>query len=160
MASLMDINNRPWMYLDSLVGDEKPSLARMGDVSSLVNGFAGMVFSLKAGFQAGDPRAENPLESIDAEATRCGAIILGRDNSFDAQPWNTRNRLGMTLQYLFPKETQHYGDPGKALFMWLANQMLAISKAVDGGMPEDDAKRHIEEICTDVAGRIMGLGEM
>jgi hypothetical protein len=146
------------MNLDGLVAGEKPSLARLGDVSRLVNGFAGMVFALKAGFQAGDPKAKNPLVDIDTEATRCGRIILGQDDRYDAQPWNTRNRLGMTLQYLFPEETRHYGDPGKALFMWLANQMLNISKAVDDGMSEEKAKFHIEEICTDVAGRIIGLG--
>lgn len=148
------------IYLDGLVAGDRPSLARFTDVSALVRQFAAGVFAVRVGFDAGHADAKEPLALIEKEARRCGAIILGEDTAvFDPQAWNTPRRLGVTLRALLPDESRHYGDSGTALFMWLANQLLHVSKAhTDGRLTERAAKQEIEALCNDVTGRILGLG--
>ena len=67
-----------------------------------------------------------------------GDIFMGRDRCFDAQPWNSVRRLGITLRVLLPDETEHYGDPGTALFMWLATQTASAGAAIESGQSEQE----------------------
>lgn len=148
------------LYLDGLKSVEgRPSLARFSDVSKLVSDFVSGVFMLRAAWHAGRVEAMNPVANIEERATKAGNIILGKDEGWDAQPWNTDNRLGMQLRVLVADEWRRYGDPGKALFMWLSAQTLAVAEEVEEGkMSEDDAKAAMGRTIRDVTGRILGFG--
>ncbi|MFL5900974.1 MAG: hypothetical protein ACJ75S_07220 [Solirubrobacterales bacterium] len=151
------------LYLDHLnVGRRSGhSLALLSDVSRMVNEFAGGVFLTRAKWHAGDAIAKDPLSLMRLDAKRCGDIILGRDPTWAPQPWNDERRLGVTLRLLLPAETAEYGDSGTALFMWLAAQLVAVSEEVETDrLTEDAAKPHIARLCVDVAGRIMGTGNI
>jgi hypothetical protein len=95
------------LYLDDLVSTGKPSLGVLSVVSWLVRHFVQDVLKIRAAWHAGEPGARDPLASIEVEARQLGDIFLGRDARFDAQPWNTDNRLGMVMRVLFPEETKH-----------------------------------------------------
>jgi len=108
--------------LVDLVSTGKPSLAHLHVVDKLVRDFTASVLLVKSGFQQGKAEAKDPLAVIEAQAREAGDIIMGRNPAYDAQQWNSPARLGNTLRVLLPNEVKHYGDPGAALFMWLANQ--------------------------------------
>ncbi len=152
------------LYLDGLnVGRRRgQSLALLGDVSKLVNEFAGGVFLTRAKWHAGDAKAKDPLELIAADAARCGKIIMGEDPHWAPQPWNDRRRLGAIMKVLLPELTEQCdGDSGKALFMWLAGQLVEVAQAVeDGLLSEQQAKPEIARLCFETAGRIMGTGDL
>ena len=146
------------LYLDDLAVDGRPNLGSLQMVDKLVRDFAAFVFDVRAGFHEGRPGLEDPLRVIENEARRNGAIVLGKDPAYCAQPWHHPNRLGMTLTVLFPKETKHYGDPGTALFMWFAAQVALASEAVESGsMSEDRAKEQLAPVVDDVVSRILGV---
>jgi hypothetical protein len=117
--------------LEDPVSTGKPSLSDPAIVDALVRHFAKRVFETQAAWQLGQPGAREPLALIEVDARRMGAIFLGRDPAYDATPWNTSNRLGMYFTVLLPTETKHFGDPGAALFMWLANQLVQGAAAIE-----------------------------
>lgn len=148
------------LYLDGLKSvPDRPSLARFGDVAKLVSDFVSGVFMLRAAWHGGQTDAMNPMAKIEAQATKAGNIVLGRDEGWDAQPWNKETRLGNQLRVLLPDETAHYGDPGKALFMWVAAATLGVAQEVEAGkMTEEGAKAAMSKTIRDVASRILGIG--
>ncbi len=143
--------------LSQVVSTGKPSLADMSVVDKLVRDFAASVVMAKTGFQRGLEGARNPLAIIEERARDAGAVIMGRDDRFDAQPWNADNRLGNTIRVLLPNEVKHYGDTGTALFMWLANQVLKASASLDDGMDEAAVKGRLAPVLDDVVARILGV---
>ena len=145
------------LYLDDLVSTGKPSLGDLHTVSWIVRHFAKFVFDRRAAFLAGEPGAEDPLPAIEAEARLLGDIILGRDDRFDAQPWNTPNRLGNVLKVLLPEEDEHYGDPGAALFMWVAYQLSEMSHVIEQGGSESETRTAIDDMLNDVTARLLGI---
>ncbi|NPT60338.1 hypothetical protein [Paraburkholderia elongata] len=144
------------LYLDDLVSTGKPSLGDLAVVSRLVRGFVKYVLDTRAAWHAGEAGVRYPLAIIEVEARQLGDIFLGRDARFDAQPWNTDRRLGMVLTVLLPDETKHYGDPGAALFMWLAAQTADAAEDIEQGGDEVDARGRLDRIVTDVTERLLG----
>ena len=114
----------------SVVDTGKPSLAHLSVVDKLVRDFVGSVLVVKSTFDMGKEHAREPLSLIEGRAKEAGDIILGRNDAYDAQEWNHQYRLGARIKGLLPNECVHYGDPGKALFMWLAAQVLRASVAL------------------------------
>jgi len=145
------------LSLDDLVSTGKPSLGDLAVVSRLVREFVKYVLDTRAAWHAGEPGARDPLAMIAAEGRLLGDIILGRDVRFDAQPWNTPRRLGMVLTVLLPEETKHYGDPGAALFMWLAAQAAEAAAFIEQGGDEVEARERLDRIVTDVTERLLGI---
>ena len=145
------------LYLDDLVATGKPSLGQLQVVSWIVRHFVQDVLKRRAAFHAGEAGASDPLPSIEREARELGAIFLGKDPRFDAQPWNDPKRLGMTFAVLLPEETKHYGDSGTALFMWLAAQTAEAAAALEGGMAEADVRTELDGIVSDVTDRLLGV---
>jgi hypothetical protein len=145
------------LYLDDLVSTGKPSLGVFPIVSRIVREYVKNVLEIRSAFNLGQGGADAPLVEIEAAARHWGNVFLGRDNRFDAQPWNTPNRLGMTLTMLFPEETKHYGDPGAAAFMWLAGQTLQASQFMEGGGSEDEARAKLEPVVEDFEQRLIGI---
>jgi hypothetical protein len=64
--------------------------------------------------------------------------VLGHESPYDATPWNSDNRLGMYFRVLFPEETQHYGCPGTALFMWLVAQLSDAAATLERNPASED----------------------
>lgn len=145
------------LYLDDLVSTGKPSLGVLLVVSHLVREFVKYVLDTRAAWHRGENDARDPLGRIEAEARLLGDIFLGRDDRFDAQPWNTPNRLGNVLKVMLPEETKHYGDPGAALFMWLALQALSAAEFIEQGGSEHQARQRLDPIVDDVTQRLLGM---
>jgi hypothetical protein len=97
------------LYQDDLVSTCKPSLNNLSAVSQIVREYVKDVLNVRAEFNLGQGGAGLPLAKIETAASRMGKVFLGRDNRFDAQPWNTPNRIGMTLAMLFPEERNTTG---------------------------------------------------
>ncbi len=145
------------LYLDDLVATGKPSLGQLAVVSRLVREFVQRVLETRAAWHKGEPGAKDPIAVYTEDARRMGDIFLGRDEQYDAQPWNTRRRLGNVLAVLLPQETEHYGDPGTALFMWLAAQAATAAAAIEQGQSEDVFRRKLDAVVDDVTQRLLGL---
>ena len=122
----------------------------------LVRRFVVSVLNVRSKFHAGIGNARDPLATIEAEARRMGDIVLGRDALYGPQPWQNVSLLGAQLKVLLPNETKHYGDPGCALFMWLANQALKASAALDEGSTEESVKANLRAVVEDVVSRVTG----
>lgn len=149
------------LYLDQLVSTGKPSLARLDIVDRCVRHFVGEVLELHSGFlqSSGSPAdSARALAGLEGIARQLGDVFLGRDARFDAQPFNTPARLGSVLKVLVPEETVHYGDPGAALFMWLANQtLLAARLQGTGKLSEAQARERLDGVVRDVVARLLGV---
>ncbi|CAG9168149.1 hypothetical protein [Cupriavidus pinatubonensis] len=137
--------------------DGKPSLGQLAVVSRLVREFVQRVLETRAAWHKGEPGAADPLAVYLEDARRMGNIFLGRDARYHAQPWNSIRRLGITLRVLLPEETEHYGDPGTALFMWLATQAATAAAAIETGQSEDVIRRKLDAVVDDVTQRLLGL---
>ena len=62
----------------------------------------------------------------------------------------------MYFRVLLPEETKHYGDPGSALFMWLARQLLEAAATLEHNpAAEDRLKRRLERIAVDVVAQLL-----
>jgi len=142
--------------LEEQISIGKPSLSDPAIVDALVRHFAKRVFETRAAWQLGRPGAREPLVLIEEDARRLGAIVLGHDSAYDATTWNSENRLGMYFRVLLPEETKHYGDPGSALFMWLAWQLMEGAATLERDpAAEDRVKRRLDRIVVDVVARLL-----
>ena len=100
--------------------------------------------------------AKYRARQIEQDARRLSAIVRGHNSAYDATPWNSDNRLGMYFKILFPEETKRYGDPGVALFMWLAWQLMEGAATIEKDPAvEYSVKRRLERIVVDVVARLL-----
>ncbi|MEX3982824.1 hypothetical protein AB4Y45_28015 [Paraburkholderia sp. EG287A] len=139
--------------MDDRAGQDAVHTPSLGDptvVESLVRQFAKRVFGVRAGWLAGRPGFEAPLELIECEARDLGDKLVGGRR--DRRGWR---RPQWELLYLLQKEVEHYGEPGTALFMWFAHQLLQGAKAAEDGMPEREVHRRLEPIFADVVTRLL-----
>jgi hypothetical protein len=80
---------------------------------------------------------------------------MGRNPAYESSPWNSYYRLGSVFRVLLPNHTKHYGDPGAGAFMWLANQTLEASAALDAGQAEIEVQKRLGEVIEDFVSRLM-----
>ncbi|PYE19594.1 hypothetical protein C7410_11936 [Paraburkholderia silvatlantica] len=128
----------------------KPSLGEPVVVDALVRQFATRVIDTWTAFLVGEPGFEVPLANIGKDARDMAAIFLGRNDSYDRTPWNADNRLGVYLRSLLPEESQDYGDPGSALFMWFAYQVAKACEVAESDQNAEEAYRRLEPVIQDV----------
>lgn len=145
------------LYLDDLVSAGKPSLGQFQIVDHLVRHYVKFILYLTADFKRGDARAKEPIPIIEEEARKLGAVFLGKDDRYDAQPWNNSSRLGALLRYQFQADTKHYGDPGMGAFMWLAGQVSAASQEQASGKPEAEVQKRLNACVEDFVAHLLGL---
>jgi len=134
----------------------KPSLEDPAVVDALVRQFAARVFDIRAAWHRGEPGVREALLLIEADARRMGNIFLGRDPAYDASDWH-RKTLQWTLAVLLPEHSKQYGDPGAALFMWLAAQLAAGAAVLEedaSAEAEADVKRKLERVTDDVKAHL------
>jgi len=122
----------------------RPSTASPELIEALVRQFATRVLFLRAAWHRGDDDAQNPLQAIEREARAASVTIALTPH-------------GRALcMYLLPDETKAFGDPGTAMFMWIASQTVQMMQAIEDGEPEDAIKPKIEAMLTDVVARLTG----
>lgn len=127
-----------------MIAPRRPTLVANAEVDRLVRGFAARVLFLRAAFHAGEARACNPLETIDREAQALSAALA----------LTAHGRAYWMV--LLPDETKHTGDPGAALGLWMASQLVQMMQSIENGEPEDAIKRKIESLLADVVARLVG----
>lgn len=122
----------------------RPTLIDDAEVERLVRGFAARVLFLRAAFHAGEASACNPLETIDHEAQALSAALA----------LTAHGRAYWMV--LLPEETKHTGDPGAALGLWIASQLVLMLQDIEDGEAEDAIKPKIEAMLADVVARLVG----
>jgi len=122
----------------------RPSTANPESIEALVRQFASRVLFLRAAWHRGDDGAQNPLQAIEREARGASATIALTPH-------------GRALfMYLLPDEVKAFGDPGAAMFMWIASQTVQMMQAIEDGEPEDAIKPKIDAMLTDIVARLTG----
>lgn len=132
-----------------------PSLANVSVLDKVVRNFVFEVFQVKIGFQQGLSEAKQPLAVIEELARKAGDIIMGRDPAYESSPWNASYRLGSIFRVLIPNHVKRYGDPGTGAFMWLANEVMQASAALDAGQAETQVQEKLGEVIQDFVSRLM-----
>ncbi|MFX1716756.1 hypothetical protein [Paraburkholderia sp. A1RO-5L] len=120
----------------------RPTLVNDAEVERLVRGFAARVLLQRAAFHAGEPGADHPLETIDHEARALSAALA----------LTAHGRAYWMV--LLPEETKHTRDPGAALGLWMASQLVQMMQAIEDGEAEDAIKPKIEAMLADVVARL------
>jgi len=122
----------------------RPSTADPDVIESIVRQFASRVLFLRAAWHRGEDGAQNPLQAIEREARAASATIALTPH-------------GRALfMYLLPDEVKAFGDPGTAMFMWIASQSVQMMQAIEDGEPEDAIKSKIDAMLTDIVARLTG----
>jgi hypothetical protein len=135
----------------------KPSLGDFNVVNRLVTEFAQDVIGVRKDFHSGKPGADKPIERIEALAGHFGDIFMGRNAEFAAQPWNNPIRLGSKIRVLCSDAAQ-YDDEGKALFIWLARNVVRSSEAVENGeMTDEQAGKRLRDVLDSVVAMLLGI---
>lgn len=126
------------------VTQRRPSLVPDAEIERLVRQFAARVLFLRAAWHRGDDGAQNPLQGIEREARAASAVVALTPH-------------GRALfMYLLPDEVKAFGDPGAAMFMWIASQTVQMMQAIEDGEPEDAIKPKIDAMLTDIVARLTG----
>lgn len=135
----------------------KPSLGDPAVVDRLVSGFVQAVIGVRNDFLAGTPGGDNPMQRIESLALKAGDTIMGRNPEYSAMAWQNPIRLGAKIRYLCA-EIRDYPDPGQALFMFLARQVVVSMIAVEEKRmhPEQSAQK-LRVVINDVVDRILGV---
>lgn len=126
------------------VAPRRPSTADPDVIETPVRQFAARVLAVRADFHAGIGPLD-PLPLIEAEArTFSAALSL---TAHGRAYW----------MVLLPDETKHTRDPGAALGLWMAGQLVQMAEAVeDGRHTEDSIKPKISDLLSDVMVRLTG----
>jgi hypothetical protein len=132
------------METTETVAPRRPSTADPESIEALVRQFASRVLFLRAAWHRGDDGAQNSLQAIEREARAASAAIALTPH-------------GRALcMYLLPDETKAFGEPGTAMFMWIASQTVQMMQAIEDGEPEDAIKPKIDAMLTDIVARLTG----
>ena len=132
------------METTETVATRRSSLLAEANVERLIRQFAARVLFLRAAWHRGDDGAQNPLQAIEREARAASATIALTPH-------------GRALfMYLLPDEVKAFGDPGAAMFMWIASQTVQMMQAIEDGEPEDAIKPKIDAMLTDIVARLTG----
>jgi hypothetical protein len=127
-----------------MAAPRRPTLATPEVIDALVREFAARVLFLRAAFHAGDAGAEKPLQAIERDARGLSAAL--KLTSFGRAYWRV----------LLPDETRHTGDPGAALGLWVAGQIVAMMQSIENGEPESEVKPQMDAMLADVVARLTG----
>lgn len=134
----------------------KPSLGDYTTVDRLVTGFAHDVLNVRKDFHAGKPGGDKPLERIEELAQHYGDIFMGRNDAYQAQPWNNPIRLGSKIRVLLNGTSDP--DEGKSLFVWVASNVVRSSQAVEqGSMTDEAAGKKLREVLDGVVAMLLGI---
>lgn len=122
----------------------RPSPLADAEVEQIVREFAARVLFLRAAYHAGEDGAENPLQVVEHDARELrSSLKLG---PYGLAYWRV----------LLPEETKHTGDPGAALGLWVAGQIVKMMQAIEGGEPEAEIKPQMDAMLDDVTARLTG----
>lgn len=135
---------------------QAPTGRYLGDptvVNALVREFVAGVLNLRARW---NETGEDPTAQIEAEARRCGDIVLGRDPSFTKQPYNARHRLGVVIGQAI--DVKAGDDPGYALFEFLAREALGCSISMESGEDPEKVGQALDKLIGRAINLVLGVG--
>ena len=119
----------------------------------MVRGFASHILTLRSEWHAApDDEKIDPTEEVQEFAAKLGDVFLGRQPGYVAQPFNTREHLGVLMRHLVPIT----GDPGPPFFDWYALQVARAAMEMEAGGNGAAALTQLESITTDLIERLLG----
>lgn len=135
---------------------EKPSLGNPDVVAGLVAEFAGAVVDVRRRYHEDKLTGDQAKSAILDLAKEYGAIVMGRDERFAAQPWHNPARLGRRIR-LVMAGAEGGGDPGEQLFETIGASLSELAVAMEAERISDaEAERQSKEMLADVVQLILG----
>lgn len=137
--------------------DSRPSLGNRDVVRALVSEFATRIVNLRKDYNLDKVTGEQAQAKVRELAREYGDVIMGRDLSYFALPWNNEHRLGLRISMVVPA-IDGVTDPGELLFLTVGTSLMAIAKAhEEGRLPDADGEKHTQAMLADTADLIVGL---
>ena len=135
-----------------------PSLGNPVVVGRLVHDFVGQALDAYTTFQHGKATRNEAMGRIEAEARRCGTIIMGRDPGYFAPAFIAAGRLAGHIRAQDAVSFKVTREPGEAFFRWLGTQAIEAAKALDEGMAQEEVGPRLQAIMRSATNLILGLG--
>lgn len=137
--------------------DPRPSLGDADVVRGLVSKFGSDVVAVRRGYLEDTLTAKEAQARIRDLAREYGGIVMGRDESYFALPWNNEARLGRRIKLVVPA-VEGVEDPGELLFLTIGTSLSSLAASHEAGRVTDkDAESHTKAMLEDTANLILGL---
>lgn len=137
--------------------DPRPSLGDLGVVRALVSEFATRIVELRKQYNQDQVTGEQAQERVRALAREYGDVVMGRDASYFALPWNDPARLGRRIRLVTPP-VDGVEDPGEQLFVTIGTSLMALAAAHEQDrVSDEDAEKHAQGMLEDTANLLVGI---
>ena len=134
-----------------------PSLGNAHVIYSLMTEFASACVDIRKRYnkdEINDSQAKVELKDL---AREYGNIIMGRDERYQALPWNSESRLGRRIKLVVP-DIPSINNSGEMLFLTVGTSLMAIASSHEQGKITDEAgEKHTKEMLADAANLILGI---
>lgn len=135
----------------------KPSLGNVDVVRGLMSEFGSACVEVRKSYNEQDITGEQAKGRIRELSVEYGNIVMGRDDRYDAMPWNDPARLGRRIKLVVP-EIPGVTDPGELLFLTVGTSLMTIAAAHEQErLPDDQAEKHTKDMLEDTVNLILGL---
>lgn len=140
-----------------IVVTDKPSLGSASVVQGLVSEFAGAVVVVRKRYNQDKLTGEQAQADLRALAKEYGDIVMGRDDRFQALPWNDPSRLGRRIK-LVTAPIDGVTDPGEQLFLTIGTSITELAVSHEEGRTSDEAaKAAMQAMLEDTAKLVQGV---
>lgn len=137
--------------------DPRPSLGDAGVVRSVVSEFATRIVEVRKDYNQDKLTGEQAQDKVRDLAREYGGVVMGRDQSYFALPWNNPVRLGRRIRLVVPG-IDGVDDPGELLFLTVGTSLMALAASHEQDRVEDAAaEQHAQSMLEDTANLILGL---
>jgi hypothetical protein len=135
---------------------DRPSLGSVDVVQGLVSEFAAHVVDVRKRYNQDKLTSTQAQASVRELASEFGGVVMGRDQRYQAMPWNDPTRLGRRIKLVTPA-IDGIDDPGEQLFLTLGLSLVELAAAHEGErMSDEDVQGKVQEMLLDAAQLILG----
>lgn len=135
----------------------KPNLGNADVVTGILSEFGTAAVNIRKRYnqdKIDNSQAKHELRDL---AVEYGNIIMGRDERYEAMPWNSPERLGRRIKLVVPA-VEGVDEPGELLFLTIGTSLMSIANAHELGKLTDEAgEKHTQEMLEDTAALILGI---
>jgi hypothetical protein len=140
-----------------IVVTDKPSLGSAPVVQGLVSEFAGAVVNVRKRYNQDKLSGEQAQAEVRALAKEYGDIVMGRDQRYQALPWNDPARLGRRIK-LVTAPIDGVTDPGEQLFLTVGLSIIELATAhEDERISDESTQAQMQEMLQDTANLVQGV---
>lgn len=135
----------------------KPNLGNADVIAGLLSEFGSAAVSIRKRYNEGKIDGDQAKSELRELAVEYGNIVMGRDDKYEALPWNSPDSLGRRIKLVVPA-INGVGDPGELLFLTIGTSLMSIAAAHEENRLTDDAgEKHTQDMLQDTAALLLGL---